>query len=46
MDALENMPEWYKEVMSVLKSGKKCVSPEKRIIIDFLKTKIKELEEN
>lgn len=43
---MSDLPEWYTEIMSELKNGKKEVSPEKRIIIDFLKQKIKELEDN
>ena len=43
---MSDLPEWYTEIMSELKNGKKCVSPEKKIIIDFLKQKIKELEDN
>ena len=41
---MSDLPEWYTQIMSELKNGKKSVSPEKQIIIDFLKQKIKELE--
>ena len=41
---MSDLPEWYTEIMNELKNGKKSVSPEKRIIIDFLKQKIRELE--
>ena len=46
IDAFDSMPEWYKEVMTQIKEGRKEISPEKQIIIDFLKQKIKELESN
>ena len=41
---MDTMPEWYKEITNELKNGKKEVSPEKQIIIDYLRQKLKELE--
>jgi len=37
------MPDWYQEISKELKRPVK-LTPEKKVIIDFLKQKIKELE--
>ena len=40
----DHLPEWYQEIMKDLKP-KKPLSPEKKIVIDYLKKCIQELEE-
>ena len=41
----EHLPEWYQEITKEL-GPKKMITPEKKIIIDYLRDLINELEAN
>ncbi|MFA5406807.1 MAG: hypothetical protein WC307_05625 [Candidatus Nanoarchaeia archaeon] len=41
----DHLPEWYIEITKGLKQKNKKLSPEKKVIINFLKEQIRLLEE-
>ena len=45
MNPVSCMPDWYIEVTNGLKQKHKQVSSEKRIIINYLKDQIRQIEE-
>jgi len=44
MNVEPDMPEWFKELVKSVNDKNRKISPEKQIIIDYLKDRVRELE--